>query len=103
MYELLRCHTDNGGIPIEDWLATLDVGTRARVRIQIDKMEDGNFGDVQPIGDGLSETRLDFGPGYRIYFGLKGNQVHLLGGGVKKKQQADINAAKALWRTHGKD
>ncbi|HEY5331125.1 MAG TPA: type II toxin-antitoxin system RelE/ParE family toxin [Acidobacteriaceae bacterium] len=102
-YELLRCHTDDDRIPIQEWTDSLDAGSRARVRIQIDKMEDGNFGDIWPIGDGASETRLDFGPGYRIYFALQGKVVHLLGGGTKKRQQVDIDAAKKLWKSHAKN
>ncbi len=99
-YEILECHRDNGSNPIEEWLATLDPKTRGRVRIRIDRIEEGNFGDVEPIGEGLSELRLDFGPGYRVYFGQRANVVHLISGGFKSSQQRDINAAKEFWRTH---
>jgi len=98
--EILIWHTDDGRIPIEEWLATLDRKDRARVRIHIDRMEDGNFGDVEPVGEGVSESKLDFGAGYRVYFGQKGNEVHLINGGFKKGQQKDINAARKFWRTH---
>jgi putative addiction module killer protein len=98
--EILICHTNDGRIPIEEWLATLDVKDRARVRVHIDRMEDGNFGDVEPVGEGVSESKLDFGPGYRVYFGQKGNEVHLINGGFKKGQQKDINAARKFWRSH---
>jgi putative addiction module killer protein len=99
--EILMCHTDDGRIPIEEWLASLDVRDRARVRIYIDRMEDGNLGDVEPVGEGVSELKLDFGPGYRVYFGQTGNEVHLIDGGFKKGQQKDINAARKFWRSHG--
>lgn len=99
-YEIIECHRDNGSNPIQEWLETLDSKTRGRVRIRIDRIEDGNFGDVEPIGEGLSELKLDFGPGYRVYFGQRANVVHLISGGYKSSQQRGINAAKEFWRTH---
>ena len=61
-------------------------------------MEIGNFGDIKPVGDGVFERRIDFGPGYRIYFGREGKAlVILLVGGAKKRQQRDIDRAKAYW------
>ncbi len=99
--EILICHDDAGGEPFTEWLNSLDVQTRARVRVRIDRLEDGLFGDVEPVGQGVSELRLDFGPGYRVYFGQKGNQVHLLLGGSKQGQESDIRRAKKLWRKHG--
>ena len=102
-YELTRCHDESDKIPIQEWLDDLDRVTRNRIRVQIDKMEDGNFGDVWPVGKGVSETRMDFGPGYRVYHATKRNEVHLLGGGSKATQQSDINAALRLWETHEKN
>lgn len=102
-YDLQRCHTDDDKIPIEEWLTSLDKTVRARLRVQIDKMENGNFGDVRPVGSGVSETRIDFGPGYRVYFAIKGQVVHLLRGGDKSTQQSDIKAAVEFWSNHGKD
>jgi putative addiction module killer protein len=100
--EILICQTDDGREPFSEWLHNeLDAVTRGRVRARIDRIEDGLFGDVQPIGDGLSELRLDFGPGYRVYFGQRGTDVHLIRGGSKRTQVADIIAAKEFWRTHG--
>jgi putative addiction module killer protein len=100
-YDLQRCHTKDERIPLEEWLESLDIKTRNRIRVQIDKMEDGNFGDVKPAGSGVSETRINFGPGYRVYFALK--VVHLLGGGDKSTQQSDIASAIEFWSSHGKD
>jgi putative addiction module killer protein len=61
-------------------------------------MEQGNFSAAKSVGSGVSELRLDFGPGYRVYFGKDGEcLVILLGGGSKKRQQSDIAAAHALW------
>ncbi len=98
--EILKCHAANGTVPIDDWLNSLDPTTRARVRARIDRIEDGNFGDVEPVGEGVSELKMDFGSGYRVYFGQNGNEVHLIGGGSKGTQPADIEAAKAFWRKH---
>ena len=64
-------------------------------------MELGLFGDVEPVGEGLSELRIHYGPGYRIYFGKDGNQVYLLlCGGDKSTQSKDIKKAKAYWQDH---
>src|SRR5271170_1321644 len=99
--EILICRDEKGGEPFGKWLDGLDAKTRGRVRVRIDRIEDGNFGDVSPIGDGLSELRLDFGPGYRIYFGQIGDEVHLICGGLKDSQPNDIPFAKEFWRAHG--
>lgn len=99
--EILICQSDDGREPFTEWLEhELDVATRARVRVRIDRIEEGNFGDVASVGEGVSELRLDFGPGYRVYFGQKGNEVHLISGGTKRTQAADIEAAKRFWRKH---
>jgi putative addiction module killer protein len=99
--EILMCHADDGRIPIVEWLNGLDVRARARVRIRIDRLEDGNFGDVEPVGGGVSELRLDYGPGYRVYFGQLGAEVHLIDGGSKATQARDIKSAIRFWRMHG--
>jgi putative addiction module killer protein len=66
-------------------------------------MEHGIFSAAKSAGSGVSELRLDFGPGYRVYFGKDGERlVILLGGGAKKRQQADIDAARALWAEYKK-
>jgi putative addiction module killer protein len=64
-------------------------------------MEQGNFSNVKPVGEGVLEYRIDFGPGYRVYFGRDGDAlVILLTGGTKKRQQRDIDAARAYWGDH---
>jgi putative addiction module killer protein len=95
----LREYVDlKGRSPYRDWLVKLDAGTIARVIAAVLRMEGGNFSAAKAIGAGVSELRMDFGPGYRVYFGKDGEQlVILLAGGSKKRQQADIEAAKALW------
>ena len=75
------------------------VDSRARMRIQvrIDRMADGNFGDVKAIGEGISEARIDYGPGYRVYFMQQGRQlVILLCGGDKSSQSRDIKQARLI-------
>ncbi len=86
--------------PFRDWLADLkDRRAKARVVARIARMEIGNLGDVKPVGSGVSETRSNYGPWYRLYFGGKGETlIVLLIGGDKGTQARDIKAAKALWK-----
>jgi len=86
--------------PFYDWQKKLDENTRAIVRTRLDRIRLGNFGDSKVIkgGDGICELRIDFGPGYRIYFGKKGSTVVvLLVGGNKSSQDRDIEKAKRYW------
>jgi putative addiction module killer protein len=80
----------------ERWLGCLRDGrARARIQARIDRLQLGNPGDVKPVGEGVSEMRLDFGPGYRIYYVTRGSElIVLLAGGDKSSQDSDI--AKAL-------
>ena len=91
-----------GRAPYQEWVNSLkDVKTRARIRQRVDRLELGNMGDCESVGDGVYELRLDFGPGYRIYFGQIGTTiVLLLCGGTKKKQQQDIDQAKKYWKDY---
>jgi len=98
--EILICEDSRGRQPFTEWLESLTLAVRAVVEIRIDRIEDGNFGDVKPVGGGVSELRIDLGPGYRVYFGQVGNEVHLIGGGLKKTQSADIASAKRFWSRH---
>ena len=80
-----------------DWLR--DVRARARVQVRIERLAAGNRGDVQPVGEGVSEMRIDYGPGYRVYFKKMGREiVILLAGGDKRTQSADIKTALRLAR-----
>lgn len=80
------------------WLAGLrDERARARILKRLDRAQAGNLGDVAPVGDGVSEMRIFYGPGYRVYFIQRGPElIVLLCGGDKATQAADIQEAKAL-------
>jgi len=91
----------SGPEPFAEWFAALDAVARAKVTRAIARMEQGNFSNAKGVGEGVLEYRIDFGPGYRIYFGRDGNTlVILLIGGTKKRQQRDIDAAQAYWRDY---
>lgn len=83
-----------------DWLSTIkDIKSRARIVVRIRAAELGNFGDCAPVGEGVFEMRLHFGPGYRLYFWQEGCQLYwLLAGGDKGSQKRDISRAKKLRR-----
>jgi putative addiction module killer protein len=82
------------------WLKQLrDARARTKIIARIQRLEEGNAGDVTPVGDGLSEMRIHFGPGYRVYYVNRGAElILLLCGGDKSSQQRDIDAAKKLAR-----
>ena len=82
------------------WLDSLrDVRARARIQVRIERLIAGNAGDVEPVGEGVSEMRVDYGPGYRVYFKRRGRElVILLAGGSKSSQAADIKTALRLAR-----
>ncbi len=82
------------------WIAGLaDDRARARIEVRVYRLSLGNAGDVKPVGEGVSEMRIDYGPGYRVYLARRGKaQVILLCGGDKRTQNKDIATAKALAR-----
>ena len=84
--------------PFIDWFARLrDRGARARITVRIRRLSLGNPGDVRPVGGGVSEMRVDYGPGYRVYFVRRGDTVVvLLCGGDKRTQDRDIARAHGL-------
>lgn len=88
--------------PFTQWLQSLrDVQGRQRILVRIGRMEQGNYGDYAAVGNGVSELRLFFGPGYRVYFGEDGDRlVVLLCGGDKSTQARDIEQAKAYWQEY---
>ena len=101
MIEIRYYVSANGGEPFADWFADLEAVGRAKVARAIARMEQGNFSNIKSVGEGVLEYRIDFGPGYRVYFGRDGETlVILLTGGTKKRQQRDIDAARAYWRDY---
>ena len=90
-----------GRSPYATWFDGLNPEAAAKVATAVTRISLGNFSNVEGIGSGVFEYKLDFGPGYRIYFGKDGETlVILLGGGTKKRQQRDINAAMANWQDY---
>ena len=97
----IREYTEDGRSPFAEWFDNLDSVTAARVDRYIRRLESGNFGAAKVVGEGVSELRLDFGPGYRVYFGRDGKTlIILLGGGSKRRQDADIASAIARWKRY---
>jgi putative addiction module killer protein len=84
----------------DGWLKGLrDSKGRTKIQARIDRLANGNPGDVGPIGEGLSELRINFGPGYRVYYARAGKTLYLLlCGGDKGSQDADIRNAHAIWK-----
>jgi len=88
----------DGSSPYAKWFNDLNAPAAAKVAIAVTRMAQGNLSNTKSVGGGIQEYRIDFGPGYRIYFGRDGERlVILLGGGTKKRQQDDIRRAQALW------
>ena len=92
--------TETGKIPFKDWLENLkNIHARAKIRVALDRVRLGNFGHAKFIGEGINELKIDFGPGYRVYYALAGDAiVLLLLGGDKASQSKDIVRAKEYWK-----
>ena len=98
MIEVLEYLDANGRSPYARWFDSLDARAAAKVAMGVTRIGQGNLANVKGVGGGVYEYRVDFGPGYRVYFGKDGDRiVILLGGGTKKRQQVDINYAQTLW------
>lgn len=95
-------YLDTEGVsPFGRWFNQLNAEAANKVTTAVYRLELGNFSNVEPVGEGVSEYKIDFGPGYRIYFALDGNElIILLGGGSKKRQSRDIENAKTYWRQY---
>lgn len=95
----IREYTVEGRSPFAEWFDELDAVAADRVDRYIRRLETGNFGAAKVVGEGVFEMRMDFGPGFRVYYGREGKMlVILLGGGSKRRQDADIAAAIARWK-----
>ncbi len=99
MVEVLRYQAEDATEPVTEWLNNLrDRQAQARLRVRLRRLEVENFGDCDPVGEGVFELREHVGAGYRVYFGRHGRQVViLLCGGDKKSQTADIKRARKYW------
>jgi putative addiction module killer protein len=90
-----------GKSPFAIWFNRLDTLAAVKVSTALYRIEQGNFSNAKGIGSGIFEYKIDFGPGYRIYFGKDGETlVILVGGGTKRHQQRDIDAAKICWKDY---
>jgi putative addiction module killer protein len=99
MIELRRYQLIDESVPVTEWLQALrDSRARAQIEVRLRRVSAGNFGDCKPVGEGVSELRVDVGAGYRVYFAKHGQTlVILLCGGDKSSQQNDIERAKDYW------
>jgi len=87
-----------GSSPFAKWFSALDAQAAAKAATALYRLEQGNLSNVKAVGKGVSEYKIAFGPGYRIYFGQEGDElVILLGGGAKRTQDKDIQIAQTLW------
>lgn len=99
--------TAEGKAPFREWFAALrDRKAQARIDARLARVQLGNLGQCEPVGEGVMELKIDYGPGYRVYFGQVGpSLVLLLCGGDKRTQQQDIETARSYWadyrRRHG--
>ena len=96
----IRIYKDQqGDLPFADWLGNLrDKRAREKIHIRIDRLRLGNSGDSKSPGNGLFELRIHYGPGYRVYFGRRGESIIvLLCDGNKQTQQQDVNLARKYW------
>lgn len=90
--------TKGGTLPFKTWLESLkNQKAVERIEVRMARMRTGNLGDCKSVGKGVYELRIDYGPGYRIYFGQAGAKIVLLTGGVKNTQHSDIKKAQNLW------
>lgn len=101
--EILEYLDAGGRSPYGDWFDGLDAQAATKITVALTRIALGNLSNTKGVGAGVQEYRVDYGPGYRIYFGRDGEKlVILLGGGTKKRQQADIVAAQARWADYKK-
>ena len=100
-WEIKKYVTADKDCPFDKWFDKLDASLQARIDVRLDRVRLGNFGDRKSLEGGIFELRFQFGAGYRVYFGLSGNQiVILLVGGSKKTQKKDIKTARHLWKAY---
>jgi putative addiction module killer protein len=103
-YTIAYYLTETGEKPFKEWLESLkDIMARQKVRIRLDRVRLGNLGKNRSVGEGVYELKIDYGPGYRVYYAIeKKTHVLLLLGGVKSSQGKDIARAMKYWQEHKK-
>ena len=102
--EVIEYENDTGKNAYSNWVSGLSEAAYSKVLSAIALLEAGSFGDVKPVGQGVSERRIHWGPGLRIYFGKDGQKlVILLGGGTKRRQNHDIKSAQDNWAEYKKN
>jgi putative addiction module killer protein len=103
MIEVKAYLSPSGRNVFQEWALRLDGNANRKVLDRLERLAHGNLGDIKPVGGGVSELRIDFGPGYRIYLGFDGRAVViLLGGGTKRTQDRDIATARDRWADYKK-
>ena len=102
MHEIRHYLTASGKNPFDGWLDALkDAKAEARIAARVARLAAGNFGDCKPLRGGVWELRIDFGPGYRVYYAISGpTQILLLCGGDKRRQSADVIRAAEYWNDY---
>ncbi len=100
--EIRRYTTAEGKVPFTDWLESLrDRNVRVRIKSRLDRVEQGNLGDFKSVGEGVFELRINYGPGYRVYFGQVGlTIVVILIAGDKSTQEQNIQQAIEYWKDY---
>jgi putative addiction module killer protein len=101
-YKIEIYQTNAGKRPFSQWLKDIkDHLAKAKIRLRLDRLEMGNFGQCEPVGEGVFELKIDLGPGYRVYFGKIGSKcVLLLCAGDKGSQKSDIQKAKVYFKDY---
>ena len=100
--DIRRYITPDGRNPFAEWLSSLrDLNAVVKIEQRLDRVRLGNLGNSKSVGEGVCELKIDFGPGYRVYFGQFGSTIVLvLCGGDKSSQEQDIRKAKEYWKEY---
>jgi putative addiction module killer protein len=99
--DLVEYLDEKGRSPFENWFKRINAQAAAKVTTALVRLEGGNTSNAESVGGGVYELKMDFGPGYRVYFGYDGPEVViLLAGGTKKRQDKDIETAKKRWNNY---
>jgi putative addiction module killer protein len=103
VHTILEYLNADGQSPYAKWFNSLPAAAAAKITKHKLRLQQGNMSNVDPVGKGVFEKKIDWGPGYRIYFGQDGKElIILLGGGSKKRQQDEIEAAQDCWQDYKK-